>query len=87
MNKVKTNQKEVSLSSDWAKKNAKLIQKAYTVALKENYDLSSVKDVKKLLKIVESSSVTEDKVKAFSGVLQIFDRMVKEKKGKQATIN
>jgi hypothetical protein len=75
-------------------KNSKLlnvvtkeITDAYLTAISGKYDISSPESVLEMLKETNPKDATEEKAKALSGMLQIFDGMVKQKLAKKHTGN
>jgi hypothetical protein len=61
----------------------KEITDAYLTAISGKYDITSTESVLEMLKVTNPKDASEEKAVALSGMLQIFDRMVKQKLAKK----
>lgn len=74
------------------KQNDVKIKQGYGVAIAQNYDISSLDDVLRLLQIVDPENASEKNAEIFSKILLLFEHQLgeilkKHKKGKERIIN
>ena len=65
------------LSKEWIEKNGRRVLEAYGSAIARGYDVASVKDVLKLLSIIDPENATEENAEILSGILQLFAKTLK----------
>jgi len=67
------------MDKDWLKKNGRKVMDAYSIAVANKIDLSSVKDVVKILRVVDPENANESYAKEFSKMLQLFEKTIQKK--------
>ncbi len=60
---------------------------AYLTAISRKYDITSPESILEMLKVTNPRDANEEKAKALSGMLQLFDGMVKKKLDKKLAGN
>jgi len=82
------------LSQEWISENNIMIKKAYLLITdpKCKYDISSVNDVLKTIRVIDPDSATDENAKILSKILQLFVKQMNNKfkikaKKSQRTIN
>ena len=71
--------KKVLMNEDWLKKNGREVINAYSIAVANNYDISSTEDVIKILKLIDPADANEEFAKELSKILQLFSMTVKKR--------
>lgn len=84
--------KKYELSKEWMQQNDVKVKQGYGVALSQNYDISSLDDVLKLLQIVDPENASHENAEVFSQVLLLFehqlgDALRKHRKTKERSVN
>jgi hypothetical protein len=67
------------MDKNWLIKHGKKLKDAYSLAKVSKYDISLVKDVIKILRLIDPANANEDYAKEFSKMLQLFDKIVEKK--------
>ncbi len=71
-----------TLSKDWIRDHGEKVKKAYSIAISNQYDIKSIGDVIKILKLIDPRNTNESYAKKFSKTLQLFDKTVLKKLNK-----
>lgn len=72
-----------TIKPNWLQKNSKKLVEAYTLAQLKGYDISSKEIALKLLQTVDSEHATEEHAQSFSKMLQLFDKLRRNKNSKK----
>jgi len=67
------------VSKEWISKNGKLIKNAYNVVLAGKYDITSIKDIFMVIKVVDPVNASEDNADILSKLLQLFSQQLDER--------
>ena len=65
------------MDKDWVKNNGEKIKKAYSIAVKNRYNVGLVIDVLKILKKVDPKNANYESAVKLSNILKIFDKNAK----------
>lgn len=75
------------MDKDWVKNNGEMIKKAYSVAVKNKYNVGLVVDVLKILKEIDPRSANYEFAVKLSNILKIFDKNAKARALKKIKAN
>ncbi len=65
------------MDRDWIKNNGELIKKAYSIAVKNKYNVGLVVDVLKILEQIDPKNANYDFAVKLSNILKLFDKTAK----------
>lgn len=66
------------LSKKWIEQHGEMIQRAYSIAQVNNWDVKSKENVLEILKVVDPENANEENADIFSKILQLFDVRLKK---------
>ena len=67
------------MDKEWIKNNGEMIKKAYSIAVKNKYNVGLVVDVLKILKEIDPKNTDYKFAVKLSNVLKLFDKTAKVK--------
>lgn len=75
------------MDKDWIKNNGEMIKKAYSIAVKNKYNVGLVIDVLKILKEIDPRNADYEFAIKLSNVLILFDKTAKVKALRKSKLN
>jgi hypothetical protein len=75
------------MDKDWIKNNGEMIKKAYSIAVKNKYNVGLVVDVLKILKEIDPKNADYEFAIKLSNVLILFDKTAKVKALRKSKLN
>ena len=75
------------MDKDWIKNNGEMIKKAYSIAVKNKYNVGLVIDVLKILKEIDPKNADYEFAIKLSNVLILFDKTAKVKALRKSKLN
>lgn len=75
------------MDKDWIKNNGELIKKAYSIAVKNKYNVGLVVDVLKILEEIDPKNANYEFAVKLSNILKLFDRTAKVRAIRRTKIN
>ena len=67
------------MDKDWIKNNGEMIKKAYSIAVRNKYNVGLVVDVLEILKEIDPKNANYEFAVKLSNVLKLFDKTAKVK--------
>ena len=67
------------MDKDWIKNNGEMIKKAYSVAVRNKYNVNLVVDVLKILEEIDPENANYEFAVKLSNILKLFDKTAKVK--------
>ena len=75
------------MDKDWIKNNGEMIKKAYSIAVKNKYNVGLVVDVLKILKEIDPKNANYEFAVKLSNILKLFDKNAKVTAIRRSKIN
>jgi hypothetical protein len=75
------------MDKDWIKNNGEMIKKAYSIAVKNKYNVGLVVDVLKILNEIDPKNADYEFAIKLSNVLILFDKTAKVKALRKSKLN
>jgi hypothetical protein len=75
------------MDKDWIKNNGEMIKKAYSIAVKNKYNVGLVVDVLKILREIDPRNADYEFAIKLSNVLILFDKTAKVKALRKSKLN
>jgi hypothetical protein len=75
------------MDKDWIKNNGEMIKKAYSIAVKNKYNVGLVIDVLKILREIDPKNADYEFAVKLSNVLILFDKTAKVKALRKSKLN
>ena len=75
------------MDKDWIKNNGEMIKKAYSIAVRNKYNVGLVVDVLKILKEIDPKNANYKFAIKLSNVLILFDKTAKVKALRKSKLN
>ena len=75
------------MDKDWIKNNGEMIKKAYSIAVRNKYNVGIVVDVLKILKEIDPRNADYEFAIKLSNVLILFDKTAKVKALRKSKLN
>ncbi len=75
------------MDKDWIKNNGEMIKKAYSIAVKNKYNVGLVIDVLKILREIDPKNADYEFAVKLSNVLILFDKTAKVKTLRKSKLN
>lgn len=75
------------MDKDWVKNNGEMIKKAYTIAVRNKYNVGLVVDVVKILEKIDPKNANYEFAVKLSNILKLFDKNAKVKALRRLKIN
>lgn len=75
------------MDKDWVKNNGEMIKKAYSIAVKNKYNVSIVVDVLKILEEIDPKNANYEFAVKLSNILKLFDKTAKVRAVRRTKIN
>jgi hypothetical protein len=75
------------MDKDWIKNNGEMIKKAYSIAVKNKYNVGLVVDVLKILREIDPRNADYEFAVKLSNVLILFDKTAKVKALRKSKLN
>ena len=75
------------MDKDWIKNNGEMIKKAYSIAVRNKYNVGLVIDVLKILREIDPKNADYEFAVKLSNVLILFDKTAKVKALRKSKLN
>ena len=75
------------MDKDWIKNNGEMIKKAYSIAVRNKYNVGLVVDVLKILREIDPKNADYEFAIKLSNVLILFDKTAKVKALRKSKLN
>ena len=75
------------MDKDWIKNNGEMIKRAYSIAVKNKYNVGLIVDVLKILKEIDPKNADYEFAIKLSNVLILFDKTAKVKALRKSKLN
>lgn len=75
------------MDKDWIKNNGEMIKKAYSIAVRNKYNVGLVVDVLKILEEIDPKNANYEFAVKLSNILKLFDKNAKVTAIRRSKIN